>query len=44
MKKILSLILCVCMVVPMLAVIASAVPYAPSGNAWKDFGQEHIYF
>jgi len=44
MKKILSLILCVCMVVPMLAVIASAVPYAPSGVGWKDFGQQHIYF
>lgn len=38
------MLLCLCMVLPFATVGVSAVPYTPSGNAYKDFGQEHIYF
>ena len=42
-KRILALVLAVAMMVSALAVFASAVPYSPPSNAWKDFNQEHNY-
>ena len=42
-NRILALVLALAMMVGILPVVASAVPYAPSANAWKDFGQQHLY-
>ncbi|MBR4288495.1 MAG: hypothetical protein IKT50_03555 [Clostridia bacterium] len=42
-KRILSLVLALAMLVPAVAVSTSAVPYAPSSNGFKDFGQENYY-
>lgn len=42
-KRILSLVLALAMLVPAVAVSTSAIPYTPSANAYKDFGQEHYY-
>lgn len=42
-KRILSLVLALAMLVPAVAVSTSAVPYTPSSNAYKDFGQENYY-
>ncbi len=42
-KRILSLVLALAMLVPAVAVSTSAVPYTPSSNAFKDFGQENYY-
>ncbi len=43
-KRIAAFLLAVVMMASVLSVFASAVPYFPSANAWKDFGQEHNYF
>ena len=42
-KRILSLVLALAMLVPAVAVSTLAVPYTPSSNAYKDFGQENYY-
>ncbi len=42
-KRILSLVLALAMLVPAVAVSVSAVPYTPSVNGYKDFGQENYY-
>lgn len=42
-KRILALVLALATVSSTLAMFASAVPYSPSANAWKDFSQEHNY-
>lgn len=42
-KRITAFLLAVVMMASVLSVFASAVPYFPSANAWKDFGQEHNY-
>lgn len=42
-NRILALVLALAMMAGILSVVASAVPYAPSANQWKDFGQQHIY-
>ncbi len=42
-NRILALVLALAIMVGVVPVVASAVPYTPSANAWKDFGQQHIY-
>ncbi|MBE6712396.1 MAG: hypothetical protein E7580_02615 [Ruminococcaceae bacterium] len=42
-KRILALVLALAMMVGVIPFVANAVPYSPSANAWKDFGQEHVY-
>ncbi len=42
-NRILALVLAFATVIGLVPVVASAVPYTPSANAWKDFGQQHIY-
>lgn len=42
-KRILALVLALATLAGVLPLVASAVPYAPSANAWKDFGQQHLY-
>lgn len=42
-KRILALVLALAMMAAVVPCVASAVPYSPSANAWKDFGQQHIY-
>ncbi len=42
-NRILALVLALAMMAGILPVVASAVPYTPSANAWKDFGQQHLY-
>ncbi len=42
-KRILALVLALATFAGVLPLAASAVPYAPSANAWKDFGQQHFY-
>lgn len=42
-NRILALVLALATLAGVLPMVASAVPYAPSANAWKDFGQQHIY-
>ncbi len=43
-KRVLAMVLALAMFVGMVPFAASAVPYTPSANAWKDYGQEHLYF
>ncbi len=43
-RRILALLLSLAMVTSLFTIFASAVPYSPSANAWKDFGQNHYYF
>ncbi len=42
-KRVLALVLSLVMLAGVIPFAASAVPYSPSGNAWKDFGQQHMY-
>ena len=42
-KRILAFALALATLVGILPLAATAVPYSPSANAWKDFGQEHVY-
>ena len=42
-KKVFALVLSLCMLFPLASVFASAVPYTPTGMAWKDFGQTNYY-
>ena len=42
-KRILAFVLTLAMMASVLTMFASAVPYSPSANAWKDFNQEHNY-
>ncbi len=42
-KRVLCLVLSLVMLAGAFPLAASAIPYAPSANAWKDFGQQHIY-
>ncbi|MBR5295246.1 MAG: hypothetical protein IKU24_01495 [Clostridia bacterium] len=42
-KRVLALMLSMAMLAGVLSLAASAIPYSPSGNAWKDFGQQHLY-
>ncbi len=42
-KRVLAFVLALATIVGIVPSVASAVPYSPSANAWKDFGQQHIY-
>lgn len=43
-KRIVALVLTLATLASSLSIFASAVPYTPSANAWKEFGQQHNYF
>lgn len=42
-KRVLAFVLALATLIGIVPVVASAVPYTPPANAWKDFGQQHIY-
>ncbi len=42
-KRILAVVLALATVSSIFTMFASAVPYSPSANGWKDFSQEHNY-